>query len=72
MEKLRRNERLAVLTKQLTASPNQILTLSRFCELFGAAKSTLSEDVDILREVFDAFGLGRVETVTGAACATAL
>lgn len=67
MEKLRRNERLAVLTKQLTASPNQILTLSRFCELFGAAKSTLSEDVDILREVFDAFGLGRVETVTGAA-----
>lgn len=67
MEKLRRNERLAVLTRQLTASPNQIQTLSRFCDLFGAAKSTLSEDVAILQEIFETFGLGKLDTVTGAA-----
>ena len=67
MERIRRNERLAALTKLLTASPNQIHTLSQFCDLFGAAKSTLSEDIDILRDVYQTFGLGRLDTVTGAA-----
>ena len=67
MERIRRNERLATLTKLLTASPNQIHTLSQFCDLFGAAKSTLSEDIDILRDVYQTFGLGRLDTVTGAA-----
>lgn len=67
MERIRRNERMAAMTKLLTASPNQIHTLSHFCELFGAAKSTLSEDIDILRDVYKTFGLGRLDTVTGAA-----
>ncbi len=67
MERIRRNERMAALTRLLTASPNQIFTLSHFCEMFGAAKSTLSEDIDILRDVFSTFSLGRLETVTGAA-----
>ncbi|MEG0639749.1 MAG: pur operon repressor [Clostridia bacterium] len=67
MERIRRNERMAVLTKLLTAAPNRIFTLSHFCDLFGTAKSTLSEDIDILRDVFDGFGLGKLETVTGAA-----
>ena len=67
MERIKRNERMAALTKLLTASPNRIFTLSYFCEMFGAAKSTLSEDIDLLRGVFDAFGLGRLDTVTGAA-----
>ena len=67
MERIKRNERMAVLTKMLTASPNRIFTLSHFCEKFGAAKSTLSEDIDLLRGVFETFGLGRLDTVTGAA-----
>ncbi len=67
MERIRRNERMAALSRLLTASPNQIFTLSHFCELFGAAKSTLSEDIDILRDVFETFGLGKLDTVTGAA-----
>ena len=67
MERIRRNERLAALTKLLTAAPNQIHTLSQFCDLFGAAKSTLSEDIDILRDVYKTFGLGQLDTVTGAA-----
>ena len=67
MDRVRRNERMAALTKILTAEPNHIYTLSHFCELFGAAKSTMSEDMDILREVLDTFRLGRLDTVTGAA-----
>ena len=67
MEKLKRNERLAVMTKVLSDAPNRIFTLSHFCEMFGAAKSTISEDVAILAETFKDFNLGTLETVTGAA-----
>lgn len=67
MERIRRNERMAAMTRILVESPNRIFTLGYFCELFGAAKSTLSEDIDILRGVFAQFGLGQIDTVTGAA-----
>ena len=67
MDKIRRNERMSVMMKILSGAPNRIFTLSSFCELFGSAKSSMSEDVDLLREVCDTFDLGTVETVTGAA-----
>ena len=67
MEKIRRNERMSTMMKILADAPNRIFTLSYFCELFGAAKSTMSEDIDILRDVVKQFGLGELETVTGAA-----
>ena len=67
MEKIRRNERMSAMMKVLSDSPNRIFTLSYFCEMFGAAKSTMSEDIDILRDVVSTFGLGELETVTGAA-----
>ena len=67
MDRVRRNERMAALTKILTSSPNQIFTLSHFCDLFGAAKSTMSEDIDIVRDVMRTYGLGQIDTVTGAA-----
>jgi len=67
LDRIKRNERLAALTRMLTEAPNRIHTLSHFCEMLGAAKSTLSEDIDILRDVFDTFGLGKLDTVTGAA-----
>ena len=67
MDKIKRNERLAVMTQILTHSPNRIFTLSHFCELFSTAKSTISEDVAILQETMKQFHLGKLETVTGAA-----
>ncbi len=67
MERIRRTDRMAALTKLLTSAPNQLFTLSYFCELFGAAKSTMSEDIDLLKGVFARFELGTLETVTGAA-----
>lgn len=67
MERIKRNERMTVLTKWLTESPNKIFTLTSFCDRLGCAKSTLSEDIDILRKTFDRFGMGKVETVAGAA-----
>lgn len=67
MEKIRRNERMSAMMKILADTPNHIFTLSHFCDMFGAAKSTMSEDIDILRDVVRTFGLGELETVTGAA-----
>ena len=67
MEKIRRNERMAAMLHILSESPNKLFTLSYFCEKFGSAKSTMSEDIDILRDVVKDFDLGTVETVTGAA-----
>ena len=67
MERLKRNERLAALNQILTTSPNRLFTLSFFCEIFGTAKSTLSEDIDILGEIYRRYSLGRLDSVLGAA-----
>ena len=67
MDKIRRNERMSAMMKILSDSPNQLFTLSHFCELFSTAKSTMSEDIDLLRDVVQTFGLGEIRTITGAA-----
>ena len=67
MDKIKRNERLGAMTRILTEMPNRIHTLGEFCELFGAAKSTISEDIDLVSSSFEQFDLGRIETVAGAA-----
>ena len=67
MEKMKRAERLAVMGRILTAEPNRIFTLSYFCELFSAAKSTISEDAAMLANIYKEMNLGCVETLTGAA-----
>ncbi|WHH57601.1 pur operon repressor [Petroclostridium sp. X23] len=67
MEKLQRNERIAALIKILSDQPNQLFTFNFFVESFNCAKSTLSEDVEILKGIVERFGLGVVETISGAA-----
>ena len=67
MEKTKRNDRMAAMAQVLTSSPNRIFTLSRFCDMFGAAKSTISEDAALLSAALTEFKLGSLETVTGAA-----
>ena len=67
MDKIKRNERLGALTKLLINTPNRIHTLNEFCTLFGAAKSTISEDIDLVCQSFARFDLGVIETVAGAA-----
>ena len=42
MEKIRRNERMSAMMKILSDAPGKMFTLSYFCEMFGAAKSTIS------------------------------
>ncbi len=71
MEKIKdnfsRNQRVIGITKVLTENPNKVITLNLFTEKFNAAKSTISEDIVIVREVLETLSMGRIETVAGAA-----
>lgn len=58
---------MVVIAHHLLSHPYQLFPLATFMELLGAAKSTISEDLGFLRQTFDRFRLGRVETLAGAA-----
>jgi purine operon repressor len=66
-DKFSRNQRVIGITKVLTENPNKVITLNLFTEKFNAAKSTISEDIVIVREVLETLSMGRIETVAGAA-----
>jgi purine operon repressor len=66
MERLSRNNRIAAIMKILLGSPNKIINLNTFTELFDAAKSTISEDLVIVRETLSKLNMGRIETIAGA------
>lgn len=66
MEKLQRNERLAAMLKLLSDRPGKIFNLGCFSDMLGSAKSSLSEDIDIIRGALEKFGLGTIETIPGA------
>lgn len=66
MEKLSRNNRVAAIMKTLTENPNKIINLNTFTERLNAAKSTISEDVVLVRETLCKLKMGKVETISGA------
>lgn len=66
MDKIQKNERIAALIKVLSDSPGKVFTLGTFTEMFGSAKSTISEDIDFIQNILEKFELGSIETITGA------
>lgn len=66
MDKIQRNERIAALMKILCDSPGKIFPLGSFTEMFGSAKSTISEDIDIIRNSLEKFDMGTIDTISGA------
>jgi purine operon repressor len=65
--KFKRNERIGAIVKILSDNPNKIFTLSYFTNKFNAAKSTISEDLLVVKNVFEKLELGKVVTLSGAA-----
>lgn len=63
----RRGERVAALTALLHQNPGRLYTLAELSDLFGASRSSLSEDLAVIRETVEENGLGRVITQPGAA-----
>lgn len=67
MEKWKRSARLVDMTQQLLSQPYRLVPLTTFAERYQSAKSSISEDLAIIHEVFSSEGSGRLETVAGAA-----
>ncbi|MFI2858956.1 pur operon repressor [Paenibacillus sp. JSM ZJ436] len=67
MKKLKRSERLVDMTQFLLAKPHTLIPLTTFADRYGAAKSSISEDLAIIKEVFEEEGLGELQTLAGAA-----
>lgn len=66
MKKWRRIERIPVIVKILFEKPNSLLSMNLFTEFFQVAKSTISEDISIIKNVFQDLGFGKIQTLTGA------
>lgn len=66
MKKYKRNQRIGALMKIFAEKPNYIFTYNYFCEMFNAAKSTISEDVAIVKELVLELNFGKIETISGA------
>lgn len=66
MDKLKRSQRMVLLTKELIENPGKNFGLSHFCEKYQSAKSSISEDLSIIREVFAKFEVGTLKTISGA------
>jgi purine operon repressor len=64
---MRRSERIVRLTQILLEHPHRVLSLTEMADKLASAKSSLSEDLAIIREVMEAEGLGTLETQAGAA-----
>ncbi|KWX89471.1 transcriptional regulator [Paenibacillus riograndensis] len=67
MKKLKRSQRLVDMTQFLLEKPHDLLPLSTFADRYGAAKSSISEDLAIIKEVFEGEGMGELQTLAGAA-----
>lgn len=65
--KPKRNHRMLYISHYLVDRPGQLINLSYFVEFLNAAKSSISEDIEFIREVFEINGLGEVRTFPGAA-----
>lgn len=64
--KVRRSNRLVDMTRYLMEHPRTLVSLKFFSERFGSAKSSISEDLSIVKHTFHTWGEGRLETIPGA------
>ncbi len=63
---MKKNARVAAITKILSDNPNKTFSLNYFCKLFGAAKSSISEDISLAKEILANLDLGFIKTNIGA------
>ena len=66
MDVATRKERLSIISTILTSTPSRLYPLSYLAEMFGSAKSTLSEDISIIKESLKKYGKGEIEVLMGA------
>lgn len=65
--KVRRSDRLIDMTRYLLERPHTLIPLTFFSNRYESAKSSISEDLSIVKRTFFNRGTGILETVPGAA-----
>lgn len=65
--KVRRSARLVDMTRYLLQNPRRLVSLTLFTKRYGSAKSSISEDLGIIKQTFEENGIGTLQTVSGAA-----
>lgn len=65
--KFRRSERLVDMTHYLMNHPRELVSLTWFAERYQSAKSSISEDLVIINDIFKHQGIGVLQTIPGAA-----
>ena len=63
--KLKRSERIVVMTEYLLNNPNKLIPLTYFVTKFNQAKSSISEDSHIIKTEFKEENIGEVKTLAG-------
>lgn len=64
--KFKRSERIVYMTSYLLSHPNELVPLTYFVDKFGQAKSSISEDVQIIKDTFIKEEIGTITTTAGA------
>lgn len=67
MKKMKRSARLVEMTQYLLCRPHTLIPLTTFADRYQSAKSSISEDLAIIKEVFETEGVGELLTLAGAA-----
>jgi len=63
---MKRTERVGAIIKILSDNPNKLYSLGYFCDMFQAAKSSISEDIQSAKLILESLDLGLIETTAGA------
>lgn len=66
MKKFNRKERMAAIMNILTEKTNHVFTYNYFTEIFGIAKSSISEDIMMVKDLVRELELGEIITISGA------
>ena len=61
--KIRRSERLIDMTHYLLNHPHELISLSFFSKRYASAKSSISEDLAIIKKTFKERGTGTLDTI---------
>ncbi len=62
---MNRAKRISIISNTLFTNPGVRFSLSYFTDKLDASKTSISEDIDLIRESLKEYGLGYIETIVG-------
>lgn len=63
--RLSRQERLIILSQELIKRAGELISLDELAEKYKIARSTISEDLSLIREALEVWGMGEMQSSSG-------